>query len=157
MDLLNPLQSRETYNFLSSLPGRASSNLGFSASMHGNIGVSSSQILVFGRDTTNIDNRYSLRSGHFLAPYDGLYFFTVTIVAMPDKFIETQIVHNGNPICNIYSGAGGGHYGAGTNSVVVSLTSGDDVYVRVGGGHSSGTVIDGPYSRFTGFFLSPNV
>lgn len=113
---------------------------------------------MFERDTTNIDNRYSLRSGHFLAPYDGLYFFTVTIVAMPDKFIETQIVHNGNPICNIYSGAGGGYYGAGTNSVVVSLTSGDDVYVGVRGGqHSSGIVIDGPYSRFTGFFLSPNV
>ncbi|XP_062570393.1 complement C1q-like protein 2 [Saccostrea cucullata] len=137
---------------------RASSNVGFSASINGNIGVVSSQVLVFGREVTNVDHRYSTRNGHFTAPYEGLYFFTVSIVAMPNKYIETEIVHNGVPLCYIYSGEGSGYYGPGTNSVVVQLAAGDDVYVRVRGGqHGSGSVIDGVYSTFTGFFLSPNV
>jgi len=115
--------------------------------------VSDNQKIVMTDVLTNVGNGYSSRSGTFTCPVSGTYVFTATVLAMQSKYLETEIVRNGDSIAKLFSG--GYHYfTSGSNTVVVNLHHGDSVWLRVVGHyHDDGVVLDSTWTTFAGFLL----
>ena len=90
------------------------------------------QTFLFHDVTQNIGNGYNSNSGIFICPMEGLYSFSMTILSFRLKTIETELVLNGQNILRVYSGSSDANvYNAGTNTVLVKLNLGDQIWPRV--------------------------
>lgn len=132
--------------------------IGFSVSLSHhleNLGIH--QVVVFDNVITNYGSGYDSVSGVFKAPVSGLYFFNVVIMSHAAENIETQIVKNGTPIVSTYSGDST-TWNQGTQSTVLYLNSGDDVYVHIqdnkGINNGNIRIFGAHWTSFSGFLIS---
>jgi hypothetical protein len=133
-------------------------SVAFSATMtkhQENLGIN--QVVRFDHVITNAGSGFDPVSGIFRPPVSGLYFFTVVIMSHAGEDIETQIVKNGTPLLNAYSGDST-TWNQGSQTTVVHLNVGDDVYIHI---HNNPQVNDGNirvygynWSSFSGFLIS---
>ena len=115
-------------------------------------------ILLFDTVKTNLGSAYNSNSGMFTAPVDGVYTFTWTIFSEVHSYVYTQIVVNSAAFDNMIVNSNAvNDVHSGTKVIVVSLTSGDVVYVRTDDTYlSHGSIYSGRvngYSSFCGWKL----
>lgn len=79
--------------------------------------------------TTNVGNGYSGNTGTFTCPSSGVYMFAWT-VHIESHFMSTELIHNGGRVSGGYSGDTS-FSSTGTNTAVVELIQGDEVWIRV--------------------------
>ena len=143
----NQISKRLMLNTESGLP--MTPQIAFSAVLTTNLNIHyPHERFVFDYTVTNSGNGYNKNNGLFVTPVKGVYVFFVTVVAIQENAVESQIVRNGNNIGNIFSA---GSYGTGSNMAVTNLDLGDAVWVRNPDG-VKGTV-DGVFTQFSGFLL----
>ena len=109
--------------------------------------------LEFSEVLANYGNGYDVTSGSFLAPYNGVYIFTLTLSAMTDTFTNCYIVKNRyiNLVEAFTSVVVG--YCSATTSSIVRLVKED--YITVENCHGNGTI--SPYkTSFSGSLLHAN-
>ena len=147
----NQISKRLILNTESGMP--MTPQIAFSAILSNNIdNPYRFQRIVFGSTVTNSGNGYNNNNGLFVTPVKGVYVFFATVLALPGKTVETQIVRNDNNLGNIFS-SDTTTYGSGSNMVVTNLELGDAVWVRVLGPINDRGTLDGGFSQFSGFLL----
>lgn len=100
----------------------------------------------------NIGNRFNFENGHFVCYVNGTYYFTFSIVHNKDTRVE--LVKNGRLLVAVHADTSQMKRSMYTNSAVVELIAGDEVWLRLAGGHSlSGN--NQNLTTFTGFLLYP--
>ena len=109
------------------------------------------QAIVFGTVLTNIGHHYNNSTGVFYIPRDGTYMLSVHILSEPNNYIETELVVNGHPLAEIFSG--GKFNGPGSNLVIAHLTQGDNVWTRLHSAESSNMAVHCCWSTFSGYLL----
>lgn len=108
------------------------------------------QRIPFNKVITNEGQAYSINSGIFNCPQDGLYQFIFNIENDSPGHIVTQLVVDGFPLLSAVNG----QYQNAGNSAIVKLTTGNQVWVEVSGGNA--TILNSNlyrYSTFTGVSL----
>ncbi|XP_063399034.1 cerebellin-2-like [Mytilus trossulus] len=113
--------------------------------------VKSGSTVIFDKVVINTGSGYDASSGQFVAPYEGLYYFSWTTLTYHSKYFATQLMHNGNIIAGNYPdgrGLSSGHVSA-TQSVLLYLAAKDKVRIRTDGigQHMYG----GKWCTFSGF------
>lgn len=94
----------------------------------------------------NEGNGFLQHSGVFVAPVDGLYVFSISLMSR-GKEVQASIIKNGQSYARTFSNES---FSQGSVSATMKLQAGDEVYVRCD--HPSDTVINGNgFSSFTGF------
>ncbi|XP_063419008.1 complement C1q tumor necrosis factor-related protein 3-like [Mytilus trossulus] len=113
--------------------------------------VNSGTTVIFDKVVTNTGSGYDASTGQFVAPYEGLYYFTWTILTYPSKKFLTQLLHNNNIIAGNYPdgrGRSSGHDSA-TQSVVLHLAAKDKVCIKT---EDTGQYMYGDrWSTFSGY------
>ncbi|VDI57087.1 Hypothetical predicted protein [Mytilus galloprovincialis] len=109
-------------------------------------------VVVYDKVITNNGNGYDTSNGHFIAPYEGLYFFSWTTLAMHDKTFFTNLMHNGKKTVINHAAARGisTEQMTATQSAVLHLAAKDKVYIKTLGTQQYMYGVDG-WSAFTGF------
>lgn len=107
--------------------------------------------VVYDTVITNTGNGYDVSNGHFVAPYEGLYFFSWTTLTLASKYFFTSILHNGKTIAGNYAAARGvtTEQMTATQSIVLQLAAKDKVYIRTQG--TQKYMYGDIWSTFTGF------
>ncbi|XP_035684404.1 complement C1q tumor necrosis factor-related protein 3-like [Branchiostoma floridae] len=119
------------------------------------------QTVVYDIVHTNIKNAYDSRTGRFVAPIGGLYFFTFTAMKGNDKsgcllsLIRDTFMATGEHIVSVYMGPKG-DYSSTSNSAVVTLEPEDEIWVRLGTGSSLFSDKNN-YVTFSGFLIQPQI
>ncbi|XP_048360123.1 complement C1q tumor necrosis factor-related protein 3 isoform X1 [Sphaerodactylus townsendi] len=108
--------------------------------------------IIFSSVETNIGNFFDVMTGRFGAPVDGVYFFTFNMMKHEDvEDVYVYLMHNGNTVFSLYSYESKGKMDTSSNSVVLKLAKGDEVWLRMGNGALHGD--HQRFSTFAGFLL----
>ncbi|CAL1547217.1 unnamed protein product [Lymnaea stagnalis] len=135
----------------SSKLGKHKHIVSFSAHAASNIPyLKDAEIIVFDDVLVNNGAAYDPRSGIFTVPVSGVYIFSATIVSGFNSTIETMITLNGQEVARLYSGAHQNR-GSGSNTVVLNLREGDDIWVALF--YGNGNYVHGKWSSFSGSLL----
>ncbi|XP_060563086.1 complement C1q tumor necrosis factor-related protein 3-like [Ruditapes philippinarum] len=110
------------------------------------------QHIIFDNILANIGNGYDKYSGHFTAPYHGLYTFAVSFTKMRDRNLSVQVVKNGATIAQGLT-LTKDVYDTATVTATVELNKGDRVWVE--NGYPVGGVEDihGYWTFFSGHLV----
>ncbi|CAG2222966.1 unnamed protein product [Mytilus edulis] len=128
----------------------SSIQVAFHARLKPYITLGSRQTVIFDQLITNIGQAYNKHTGHFTAPYDGIYFFACTFLRPYNATVlHLQMVKNSSEISRGHAASGGGSQ-AGAMNAIVYLHKGDVVKVRHFPGFGP-EIIHGDYSFFTGY------
>ncbi len=90
---------------------------------------SAGTIILFDSVVTNYGNAYNQASGSFVAPYHGLYFFTINFMTNGNQASTLAIHLNGDRLCTAYA-TGGGSYNVASCSIIKELKRSDVVNVK---------------------------
>nr|XP_022295428.1 C1q-related factor-like [Crassostrea virginica] len=123
----------------------------FTAGINSSSTTFKSEILVFNNVISNVGNGYNKNTGIFTAPTNGTYVFSVAAVEYRRNFLYWDIVVNNMSKVRLM-GDNGGPFNTATNTVVLSLTKNDQVWVKRmrGTGYYSASV---PLVTFTGYLI----
>lgn len=132
--------------------GQSTPAIGFSAILSKNIYLGDNGAIKYDRVLTNIGNGYDQWSGHFMAPVNGLYMFSCTIMAVDKDNISVVMVKNGQVMGYAHSNPTA--YDTGAISLVLALKKRDRVWIRHDFG---GRLVRARYSSFSGFLISGNI
>ena len=117
-------------------------------------GLKPNQIITFETVVHNFGNAYDGRTGVFICPRAGLYFFSLSLLANRGEEHETKLVVNGNTVMVNYAGGPPGPppmHNQGTRSVIVPMQMGDKAWVAFL--DYDGLLYDGIWSTLTGFLI----
>lgn len=114
-------------------------------------GLQEKQVLVFDHVVTNVGNGYDKSSGTFIAPVDGIYSFSTTVLT--DNNVEIWGFIDVNESPKVWYNARGtdGRHDSGSQSLIIRLSKGDRVTVR--NYANGGNIYGGHYTTFSGFML----
>ncbi|XP_078687111.1 complement C1q tumor necrosis factor-related protein 3-like [Branchiostoma floridae x Branchiostoma belcheri] len=119
------------------------------------------QLVVYDIVHTNIKKAYDVKTGKFVAPIGGLYFFTFTAMKGNDRsgcllsLMRDTFQATGEHIVSVYNGPRGDYTSTG-NSAVLTLEPGDEMWVRLGTG-SQLFSDENNYVTFSGFLIQPMI
>ena len=131
-----------------------STKIGFTAGVTSESTSWNSGTLVFPTVITNVGNGYNPSDGVFTAPMAGVYVFFVNVQGYSSQSIYVSIVLNGaTKVRTAAYAAGGDIEEAGPNLVVLSLQTGDRVWIKHYSGQGYTTNSDGPLTTFSGFLI----
>nr|XP_022292085.1 uncharacterized protein LOC111103252 [Crassostrea virginica] len=132
-----------------------STRIGFTAGVTSPSDSWNSGTLVFPKVITNVGNGYNPSDGVFTAPRAGVYVFFVNVQSYDTKYIYVDIVLNGSTKVRTmaFSYNGHGYNEAGPNLAVLSLQTGDRVWVKHHKGNGYWTNSDGLITTFSGFLI----
>ncbi|XP_078323733.1 uncharacterized protein LOC111103252 [Crassostrea virginica] len=131
-----------------------STRIGFTAGVTSSSSSWSSGTLVFPKVITNIGNGYNPSDGVFTAPRAGVYVFFVNVQGYSNQMIYVDIVLNGATKVRTSAYTVNTDYeDAGPNLAVLSLQTGDRVWVKHHLGQGYYTHSDGPITTFSGFLI----
>ena len=130
-----------------------STRIGFTAGVTSGSTSWNSGTLVFPKVITNVGNGYNPSDGVFTAPRAGVYVFFVNVQSISAQSIYVDIVLNGLTKVRTmaYGYSRNDHYEAGPNLAVLSLQTGDRVWVKHY--YGQGYYYYGPITTFSGFIL----
>ena len=100
---------------------------------------------------TNVGGAYSNTLGAFLAPVDGIYVFSVNLMAQNTQTEHYHLSKNSKPVCIMYARADESPYATTGQTAILRLAQGDNVEIQTQ--DSDGSVHGGAYSSFAGFLL----
>ncbi|XP_063438549.1 complement C1q tumor necrosis factor-related protein 3-like [Mytilus trossulus] len=122
----------------------------FHARLTPSVTLGSTQTVIFDHVITNIGKAYNQHTGHFTAPFNGIYFFACTFLRPHTATqLHLQMVQNSTEISRGHAATGGGSQ-EGSMNAVVYMHKGDVVKVRHYPGLGS-EIIHGDWSFFTGY------
>nr|XP_022292084.1 uncharacterized protein LOC111103251 [Crassostrea virginica] len=131
-----------------------STRIGFTASVTSYSSSWNSGTLVFPKVITNVGNGYNPSDGVFTAPRTGVYVFFVNVQSYGSYNIYVNIVLNGATKVRTMVNQGSQEANdAGPNLAVLSLQTGDRVWVKHYSGQGYWTDSDGPITTFSGFLI----
>ena len=132
-----------------------STRIGFTAVVTSSSSSWSSGTLVFPKVITNVGNGYNPSDGVFTAPRSGVYVFFVSVQSNGSQSIYVDIVLNGATKVRTmaYDAGDNDYYEAGPNLAVLSLQTGDRVWIKHNSGQGYYTHSDGPITTFSGFLI----
>ncbi|XP_060092074.1 complement C1q tumor necrosis factor-related protein 3 isoform X2 [Heteronotia binoei] len=108
--------------------------------------------IIFSSVETNIGNFFDVMTGRFGAPVNGVYFFTFSMMKHEDvEEVYVYLMHNGNTVFSLFSYEAKGKMDTSSNSAVLKLAKGDEVWLRMGNGALHGD--HQRFSTFAGFLL----
>ncbi|KAJ7335068.1 hypothetical protein JRQ81_013009 [Phrynocephalus forsythii] len=108
--------------------------------------------IIFSSVETNVGNFFDVMTGRFGAPVNGVYFFTFNMMKHEDvEEVYVYLMHNGNTVFSLYSYESKGKADSASNSAVLKLAKGDEVWLRMGNGALHGD--HQRFSTFAGFLL----
>ncbi|XP_008118995.2 complement C1q-like protein 2 [Anolis carolinensis] len=115
------------------------------------------EVLKFDDVVTNLGNHYDPASGKFSCQVRGIYFFTYHILMRggDGTSMWADLCKNGQVRASAIAQDADQNYDYASNSVVLHLDSGDEVYVKLDGGKAHGGN-NNKYSTFSGFLLYPD-
>ena len=109
-------------------------------------------VYVYDQVVTNTHNAYSTTTGHFVVPERGLFIFSYDTLSDPGKYSHAMLVVNGKvkswQACN---NSGGKIYITCSNTAILLLAKGDNVYVAE---HYGTATVRGTYTNFSGAKLN---
>ncbi|XP_062613784.1 complement C1q-like protein 4 [Saccostrea cucullata] len=115
--------------------------------------------IVFDNVKLNAGNAYHPTHGIFVAPYPGIYHFAVEITAPPqnaDHGMHVRIMKKTQAVAITFLDTNTHSYLRRTGSVVLQLTTGDDVWCQTDFIAGNNTIYGGnTYSMFSGFIIHP--
>jgi hypothetical protein len=111
------------------------------------------QPIIFNTTLTNIGNAYNRHDGMFTAPVAGTYQFVLSIMATFGGEVQTELALNGQRIIMTFSHGSSGRNDQGCNAAILSLNSGDTVWVRTHSPSTNGIVYGNHFTTFSGHLL----
>ena len=131
-----------------------STRIAFTAGVTSSSDSWNSGTLVFPVVITNVNNGYNPIDGVFTAPREGVYVFFVNVQGYSTQNIYVDIVLNGATKVRTMAYSGGSDYHeAGPNLAVLSLQTGDRVWVKHYSGTGYKTSSGGHITTFSGFLI----
>lgn len=117
--------------------------------------LGSQQPIVFDAVNLNVGNGYRSNHGIFIAPFDGIYVFSASVLSYmdPKPEIYAAIAKNGTPLARIYGHGDNGRHDQGSVTVTTQLSVDDEITVEITANDAS--FWGGLYTTFTGFLLMP--
>ncbi|XP_062587582.1 complement C1q-like protein 4 [Saccostrea cucullata] len=131
--------------------------VGFTAMLRGDTSIyqlEENEKLVFGYVSINEGNAYNKDSGIFRCPRNGLYAFYVNILTLRHKTAEVEITKNGNHTNSAAYSQGVSEGTNGSIFALLTLTVGDEVWLRAANNWSStGKILKYRENTFSGFLV----
>nr|XP_033802413.1 complement C1q-like protein 2 [Geotrypetes seraphini] len=115
------------------------------------------EVLRFDDVVTNLGNHYDPASGKFTCQVPGIYYFTYHILMRggDGTSMWADLCKNGQVRASAIAQDADQNYDYASNSVVLHLDTGDEIYVKLDGGKAHGGN-NNKYSTFSGFILYPD-
>ncbi|XP_007894359.1 complement C1q-like protein 2 [Callorhinchus milii] len=115
------------------------------------------EVLKFDDVVTNLGNYYDPGTGKFTCAVSGIYFFTYHVLMRggDGTSMWADLCKNGQVRASAIAQDADQNYDYASNSVVLHLDSGDEIYVKLDGGKAHGGN-NNKYSTFSGFILYPD-
>uniref|UniRef100_A0A3P9MJA1 Complement C1q like 2 n=1 Tax=Oryzias latipes TaxID=8090 RepID=A0A3P9MJA1_ORYLA len=115
------------------------------------------EVLKFDDVITNLGNHYDQSTGKFTCHVSGIYFFTYHVLMRggDGTSMWADLCKNGQVRASAIAQDADQNYDYASNSAVLHLDSGDEVYVKLDGGKAHGGN-NNKYSTFSGFILYPD-
>ncbi|XP_029376131.1 complement C1q-like protein 2 [Echeneis naucrates] len=115
------------------------------------------EVLRFDDVITNLGNHYDPSTGKFTCHVSGIYFFTYHVLMRggDGTSMWADLCKNGQVRASAIAQDADQNYDYASNSAVLHLDSGDEVYVKLDGGKAHGGN-NNKYSTFSGFILYPD-
>ncbi|XP_061571447.1 complement C1q-like protein 2 [Cololabis saira] len=115
------------------------------------------EVLKFDDVITNLGNNYDSSTGKFTCHVSGIYFFTYHVLMRggDGTSMWADLCKNGQVRASAIAQDADQNYDYASNSAVLHLDSGDEVYVKLDGGKAHGGN-NNKYSTFSGFILYPD-
>ncbi|XP_077997934.1 caprin-2-like [Glandiceps talaboti] len=147
-----------TYSTEIPLPDPHEQRVTFSVARTSSMGpLSGSRVVVYNKVYANDGNGYSTSSGKFTCPVSGMYYFMIAAMRrLTSDNLHVCLMKSTTQLPCIYvHNSGGRQHGASSNSVIIEVLQGDEIWVRLG----DGTAVygdSGEYTTFTGYLLYSN-
>uniref|UniRef100_A0A674PGG7 Complement C1q like 2 n=1 Tax=Takifugu rubripes TaxID=31033 RepID=A0A674PGG7_TAKRU len=115
------------------------------------------EVLRFDDVITNLGNHYDPSTGKFTCQVSGIYFFTYHVLMRggDGTSMWADLCKNGQVRASAIAQDADQNYDYASNSAVLHLNSGDEIYVKLDGGKAHGGN-NNKYSTFSGFILYPD-
>nr|XP_020462148.1 complement C1q-like protein 2 [Monopterus albus] len=115
------------------------------------------EVLKFDDVVTNLGNHYDPKTGKFTCQVSGIYYFIYHILMRggDGTSMWADLCKNGQVRASAIAQDADQNYDYASNSVVLHLDSGDEIYVKLDGGKAHGGN-NNKYSTFSGFLLYPD-
>ncbi|XP_061580295.1 complement C1q-like protein 2 [Cololabis saira] len=115
------------------------------------------EVLRFDDVVTNVGNQYNPSTGKFTCQVSGIYYFTYHILMRggDGTSMWADLCKNGQVRASAIAQDADQNYDYASNSVVLHLDLGDEIYVKLDGGKAHGGN-NNKYSTFSGFLLYPD-
>ncbi|KAM6934249.1 complement C1q-like protein 2 [Xenentodon cancila] len=115
------------------------------------------EVLRFDDVVTNVGNQYDPSTGKFTCQVSGIYYFTYHVLMRggDGTSMWADLCKNGQVRASAIAQDADQNYDYASNSVVLHLDSGDEIYVKLDGGKAHGGN-NNKYSTFSGFLLYPD-
>ncbi|XP_020385119.1 C1q-related factor-like isoform X2 [Rhincodon typus] len=112
------------------------------------------EILKFDDVVTNLGNHYDGASGKFTCSIPGTYFFTYHVLMRggDGTSMWADLCKNGQVRSSAIAQDADQNYDYASNSVILHLDAGDEVYIKLDGGKAHGGNYN-KYSTFSGFII----
>ncbi|XP_059693761.1 LOW QUALITY PROTEIN: complement C1q-like protein 4 [Haemorhous mexicanus] len=116
------------------------------------------EVLRFDDVVTNVGNYYEPSSGKFTCPLPGIYFFTYHVLMRggDGTSMWADLMKNGQVRASAIAQDADQNYDYASNSVILHLDVGDEVFVKLDGGKVHGGNTN-KYSTFSGFIIYPRL
>nr|CBX41704.1 putative C1q domain containing protein MgC1q55 [Mytilus galloprovincialis] len=124
----------------------------FTASLSYTKNINDEEIVKFDKVWTNNGNYYDPNTGIFIAPREGLYQVSTTVMSVDGKTVYVHIWQNETRTVGLYPGTG---YSEATANIVLHLKKGDKLTVR--GGDSNHPYLlssSSHYSMFSAYLIA---
>ncbi|XP_033927426.1 complement C1q-like protein 4 [Melopsittacus undulatus] len=115
------------------------------------------EVLRFDDVVTNVGNYYEPSSGKFTCPLPGIYFFTYHVLMRggDGTSMWADLMKNGQVRASAIAQDADQNYDYASNSVILHLDVGDEVFIKLDGGKVHGGNTN-KYSTFSGFIIYPD-
>ncbi|XP_056157505.1 complement C1q-like protein 2 [Lampris incognitus] len=115
------------------------------------------EVLRFDDVITNLGNSYDPTTGKFTCHVSGIYFFTYHVLMRggDGTSMWADLCKNGQVRASAIAQDADQNYDYASNTAVLHLDSGDEIYVKLDGGKAHGGN-NNKYSTFSGFILYPD-
>ncbi|XP_070568378.1 complement C1q tumor necrosis factor-related protein 3-like isoform X2 [Ptychodera flava] len=105
---------------------------------------------------TNMGNGFNIGTGKFTCSVSGVYFFMISANRKNDQSLFMCLMKNDEQLPCIYVAHSANRYhGSASNSVIIDLQHGDEVWVRLASGYALYSNVN-EYTTFTGYLLYEN-
>ncbi|KAM3838074.1 complement C1q-like protein 2 [Diretmus argenteus] len=115
------------------------------------------EVLKFDDVITNVGDHYDATTGKFTCHVSGIYFFTYHVLMRggDGTSMWADLCKNGQVRASAIAQDADQNYDYASNSAVLHLDSGDEIFVKLDGGKAHGGN-NNKYSTFSGFILYPD-